>query len=152
MTATRALARDDIMAMFLAAWNANTPAICTTVPPIIWQGFEPSAPLPASFYWVRIAINTMVENQTTLCSTVGTEGQNRYTASGIVVIQLFCPRSIAGSYQTGGLLAQVARNAFRGKESPNGVWFRNATVKDVSPEDAYWRFNMTCNFVYDDIG
>jgi len=145
-------ATDEMKALFLAAWNAETAAIVTYVPEIRWQGVEKKALPDGSKYWVRFSKQTVTEEQSTLSNCEGLPGQKVYTASGLIFIQLFCPKSEENAQDLGGKLAAVARNAFRGKTTPGKVWFRNVRINELSPEDLYVRFNVVAEFEYDELG
>lgn len=152
MTTTYSEARNQINALFLAAWNAGSPAISTYIPEIRWKG-DAKRELPdGSKFWCRVSIQTVLEEQSTLSTCEGKPGQKRYTASGLVFVQIFCPKSDTQAYSKGGKLAEVARNGFRGKSTPGKVWFRNARINELDPEELYERFNVVTEFEYDELG
>ncbi|AEX56100.1 minor tail protein [Burkholderia phage vB_BceS_KL1] len=152
MTTTHSEARNEINALFNTAWNANAGALAGYVPNIEWQGKQPRETPDSSKYWARVSIQTVLEEQTTLSTCEGKPGQKRYTASGLVFVQLFCPKSIVGSFEIGGKLAEVAKKAFRGKTTPGKVWFRNVRINELDPEDLYYRYNVVTEFEYDELG
>ena len=152
MSATYQQARDAMFTLFYLAWTSNAPAIVGSVPEIRWQGKEVAAKPPVDNYWCRVSASNVGEPQGSLQSSVASPGNRRYNAQGILVIELFCPMSVSDSHVKGEDLAVVARDAFKGKETSNGVWFRNATIKArPASEDAY-RFNIVVEYEYDDIG
>ncbi len=149
MTATFDQAKDQIFKLFYDAWKANTTAIVGYVPEVRWVGVEKPERPDASKYWVRVSKQVVGEEQTTLSDGV----TKRFTAYGIVFVQLFCPKSEAKETKHGEKLAVVARNAFRGKTTPGKVVFRNARINDgLAPEEQYYRFNIVAEFEYDDLG
>lgn len=152
MTTTRSEARNEINGLFLAAWNANAAAIVGYVPNVEWQGVQPRTTPDPSKYWARVSMQTVFEEQTTLSTCEGKPGQKRYTASGLVFVQLFCPKSLGQAFELGGELAEVAKKAFRGKSTPGKVWFRNARINEIDPEDLYYRYNVVTEFEYDELG
>lgn len=152
MTTTRSEARNEINGLFLAAWNAGAGALAGYVPEIEWQGRQPRNTPDGSKFWARVSMQTVFEEQTTLSTCEGKPGQKRYTASGLVFVQLFCPKSNTQAFEIGGKLAEVARNAFRGKSTPGKVWFRNARINELDPEELYYRFNVVTEFEYDELG
>jgi hypothetical protein len=44
---------------------------------------------------------------------------------------------------------RVIEDAFAGKRSPNGVWFRNPTTSDVGTDRTWYVMTFTTNFLYD---
>lgn len=144
MSTTYPEALDAMRARFLAGWNAGTPAIVGTAPLIRWQGRESESDTPnGGSYWVRFSSQTVEEPQRSL----GKEGTRLYDSCGLIFIQIFCPRTLPDSFENGRLLAQVARNIFRGQNS--GVWFRNARINDdLEPEQGWHRFNVVCEYEF----
>ena len=152
MTATYSEAVDAMFALFNAAWTAGAAAIVGTVPEIRWQGVEGPNKPPANGYWCMVGVQTVAEPQSTFKTGVEPLENRRYTAIGFLVVQLFCPMSDAQSAYKGRLLAELARNAFRGQETSNGVWFRNGRIEPLPPEENAHRFNIIVEYQYDDIG
>ena len=65
------------------------------------------------------------------------------------MIQLYCPKSILNSKDKGRQLATIAKNAYRGIQSD--VYFKNARIIDVDPEELYYRFNVIVDYSFDEI-
>lgn len=145
-------ARDEIFAVFNTAWQANAAAQAGYIPEVRWQGVQYREIPDGSKFWCRISKDNVFEEQTSLSTCVGTPGQRRYTASGLAIVQLFCPKSNTESFAIGQKLAKVAQDAFRGRSTGNGMWFRNVRIKELDPEETCFRFNVVAEFEYDDIG
>ena len=151
MSITYSQAVDEINTMFLNAWNANSNAIAGYIPEIRWEGNE-REPIPDNkLFWCRASIKSVLEQQASLANSVGIPGQRIFTAHGLVIVQLFCPKNVLNSLPVGRQLAGVAQNAFRGKASPGGVWFLNVTVKDFPQEENWYRLNVVAQYSYDEI-
>jgi hypothetical protein len=151
MTATYPQAIDDIFSLFLAAWQLATPDVVESVPEIRWQGAEQAELPDKSAYWCRVSTQTLFEEQSTL-NDVAQVGKKRYSNSGLVFVQLFCPMTDSQATEKGRALAVIARDAFRGQATSHGVWFRNARIVELPPEDDTYRFNVIAEYLYDDIG
>ncbi|WZB35692.1 tail terminator [Enterobacteria phage FtMidnight] len=145
-------ASDEINALFFAAWKDKAPAIVGYVPEVRWFGVEDSDLPDGSKFWARVSKQTVMEEQTSLSTCVGEPGKRRYTASGLVFVQLFCPKSVDKACELGERLAVVARNAFRGKTTPGKIWFRNVRINEIPPESLYFRFNIVAEFEYTENG
>ena len=145
-------ARDEIFTLFNTAWQAETGAVAGYVPEIRWQGVEYRDTPDGSKFWARVTKDTVLEEQTTLSTCEGKPGQKRYTASGLVFVQIFCPKSNTQAFAIGQKLAKIARNAFRGKTTPGKIWFRNVRINELDPEELYYRFNVVTEFEYDELG
>jgi len=152
MTATYVEAVDDIFGLFNSAWDSNAGSIVGSVPTVYWQGNEPAQTPGKDSFHVHVGTQTVIEQQTTFKTGVAPSENKRYTANGLVVIQLYCPMSVSDSMDKGRQLAVLARNAFRGKESANNVWFRNVRINELPAEDDYYRLNIIADFEYDDLG
>lgn len=152
MTATYPQAVDAMFKLFNDAWNAGAAAIVGSVPHVRWPDVEEPAKPITDAYWCRVSLNTILEGQTTLKVGVAPSENRRYTSTGLLFVQLFCPMSDAQAADKGRQLAVLARNAFRGNETSNGVWFRNARIVPLAPEENAYRFNIVVEYEYDDIG
>jgi len=137
----------DIFGLFNTAWVAKTTAIVGYVPPVRWPGIEQPTTPDRSKFWARVSQKTSNESQTTLRN--GDNGQ-RYTNRGTLYVQIFCPVSESGSISKGRKLAEVARDAFRGKHSLNGVWFRNAKIVEMPTEQDWFAFTAQVDYIYDE--
>jgi hypothetical protein len=144
---------DAIFALFNTAWAGDTTAIVGSVPDIRWAGVEEPDKPPMNAFWCRVStITTTPEKQTALRIGVAPSQNRRYTSSGIVFVQIFCPMSVADAMNKGRKLAELARNAFRGKETANNVWFRDMRIDPLAPEDEFYRFNVSVEYEFDEIG
>lgn len=149
MTTTYSGATDEICGAFWQAWNAaEVSSLIGYIPDVRWPLVEEPAQPDSSKFWVRVSIQTVFEEQTALA---GNDLKRRYTASGLVFVQLFCPKSVSNSGQNGRTLAEIARAAFRGKSTPNKVWFKNVRINELSPENLFHRFNVVAEFEYDEV-
>jgi len=147
MSLTYAQAIDEIFARFNQVWQTETLSILTDVPEIRWQGVEAPEKPPNNLYWVRVSQETIGEQQITLRNP--SCGQ-RYRTDGILVAQLFCPRSDSRAMEIGRSLSTIAKNAFRAYKTEGGVWFRNSSVSELEPEDKWIRFNISVLYQYDE--
>jgi hypothetical protein len=153
LSATYKQARDEMLALFNAAWSVETLTVLDEIPEIRWQGKEKKELPSREDFWCRISTQSVYESQITLSENVTELGSRRYESSGLVFVQIFCPKVKKDSYEKGILLAEIAKNAFRGKKtSPGNVWFRNVRINNVEPEELWYRFNVIAEFEYDEIG
>ena len=137
----------EINKIFNDKWIAESSVIATYVPEIRWNGIEKVNPPDSSKFWVYHSVYNVSDEQKTLSNNV--IGGKRYQCEGIVLIQLFCPKSILNSKDKGRKLASIARNAYRSVQSE--VDFKNATIKDIDPEELYYRFNVVVDYSFDEI-
>jgi hypothetical protein len=140
MSLTKAQARDAIAALFKAAVDAynlaNNPDI-----EIFWEDVE-KAEKDAKGAHFRAFIKHTDADQMTL----GGVGSRRFMRAGIVTIQVMTP--FGDGFTLAETLGTVARNAFEGVSTPNGVWFRRTSVKDIGKTGGYQQTNVVANFEY----
>lgn len=151
MTLTTPQAIDEMYGLFNEAWQAGSSAIVGSVPQVRWDGIEEDTPPPVDAYWCRVSIEEIAAPQTTLKSGIAPDEAQRYTATGLLFVQLFCPKSDAEAKAKGERLAELARNAFRGVETPGGVWFRNPRATPIPSQGNALRFNVVVEYEYDSI-
>lgn len=78
--------------------------------------------------------------------TLGPVGKRRFQRMGVAVVQVMTP--FGDGFTLADTLGTVARNAYEGVSTPNGVWFRRTTVKEVGKTGNYIQVNVTTNFEY----
>lgn len=144
-------ALDEMFSLFYEAWQNGTTAIVGSVPEVRWPGKEEAAPPPVDSYWCRVSTQEVDAQQSTLKSGIAPNEAQRYTSVGLLFVQLFCPMSDAEAKTKGDALAELVRNAFRGVETPGGVWFRNPRATPLSPQDNAYRFNIVVDYEYDSV-
>lgn len=142
----------EMARVFKAAWDSGTPAVAGYIPNVEWYGLETPDKVDRSQFWARFSTQHIYDEQSTLSDYVAEPFRKRYTGSGLVFIQLFMPKTIDNAVIKGRRLAKVARNAFRGKKTPGGIWFRNARINDVPAEDLFYRLNVVTEYEFDEIG
>lgn len=148
MTTNYVSAVDQMFALFNVAFSANAPAVVGYMPDIRWQGINEGTTPNAAKYWCRVSQQTVIEEQTALADD---NGKKRYTASGLIFVQLFCPIADVEASPKGRLLAVIARNAFRGKTTSGKVWFRNVRINELPNQESAVRFNVVAEYEYDEI-
>lgn len=104
----------------------------------------PGDPPTSEVLWARASVQHATGAQTSLASDIGTR---RFTATGLVWVQVFAP---AGDGSTEALTAaQSIVNAYR--VARMSVLFRNVTLIEMGRDGAFSRVDVKANFEYDDI-
>ena len=163
MTLTYDAAVDEMFGQFRAAWIAGSAAIVGYVPEVRWPGVEPKNPdgslkKPESDkYWARVSQQGVDDEQTSLSACVesneigATLPASRFTAIGLLFVQLFCPKTDPQGVELGRKLASLSQRAYRGKKTSGGVWFRNVRIIEVEDEELWHRFNVVAEYEYDEV-
>lgn len=136
---------------FNTAWLAQSAAIAGYVPEIRWDGFEVPTPPDGTKFWVLHSVQNVKELQTTLSNNVATPGAKRYTSLGLVIMQFYMPKNVANAKDTGRNLAMIAKNAYRGKNTTTGIWFRNTRIVDLPTFEDWYRLNVISEYQYDEL-
>jgi hypothetical protein len=55
----------------------------------------------------------------------------KYTATGMLGVQILCPKNVAKAYVYGRLLARLVQKAFRNPPSGGSVWYRDQRIIEV---------------------
>ncbi len=141
-------ARDEILGLFKAAWDANTPVLNgSVVVPVQWPGGAVYEPPDATKPFARIKIQEGPSPQ----RTFGRPGQRRFTRPGLVTVQVFAPVSVGGGLSLGSNLATIARNAYEGIGTASGLFFRNCRIQEIGNSGAWEQINVTAEFEYDEV-
>lgn len=151
MPATYQQAIDEMYTILDTSINASSTAIVGYIPTIYWPGDKPVDNVDGSKFWLRVAVQTLLNPQATFSNDVGAANQRRYTSKGILIFQVFCPQSVDSSYVLGQRLAILIRDSYRRVTTPGGVWFSNARIKEIPSEEIFYRFNVIVDFQFDDI-
>jgi len=150
MSLTYSEAVDEMFALFLTAWNAGSSAIAGYIPEIRWQGKEDPSTPDSSKFWCRVSVQSVFEEQAGV-SALPSVGKRRYESSGLLFVQIFCPKSKADSFAVGRKLAELAKATYRGKTTPCKVIFQNVRINELPIENLSYRFNVIAEYEYDEI-
>ena len=156
MTSTYIEAYNEMVKMLNDAWTTGTPAITTYIPDINWQGNEYEGEQFVDKYYATFEVQVVDEVQKTLQGSLDGNGARRYNNIGVVIIDIYAPISISNHMLKLRELSVVARNAFRGKESPSGVVFYNAKFVEAGLATAasssnFYKSVVTAEYSFDDI-
>ena len=139
-------ARDQICERFNMHWQTNAAGIVGYIPEIRFPRIVYKTPIDPSVHWGRLSLQTVNSEQVAF----GCNGKKRYNEIGLVFVQLFGPISEIEAGEQQDKFAQIARAAFRGANVPGAVWFRNARINDLDPEDQMLRLNVVAEYEYNE--
>lgn len=139
MLSTFTEARDDILGMVKTAWA--TAGSYTLLYDDI-KGVIPTTAVP----FARAIVRHNTGRQSSLSGGLGTK---KFTRQGVLSIQIF---SVSGTgLQSADSLCKIMMDAFEGKASPNGVWFRNARINEIGADGFWFQTNVIIEFEYEEI-
>lgn len=146
-----AQARDSMALILRDAWAvADWAALgLAEPPPIIWQGRGADAkPDLDGPYIIWMAKHASMP-QSGFSNEIG---EVKYSSVGVIVIQCKAPLLPGNGFEVAEQMAIIARNAYRGKQTPDCIWFRNARIEEVGPDAGWYLFNTFVEFDYDEVG
>lgn len=150
---TIAQARDDILTLFYAAWTATGSASENLS--LLFTDSKEEIPRtndsngnPIS--WARITIQHVTGRQGALRGNPqGLPNTTPWTRTGLVTVQVFTPLGLGLSI--GDSLYKIVLDAFEGKKTSLGVWFRNVRLNEIGPDGTWYQSNILAEFEYDEI-
>lgn len=145
---TAAVAIADMTLMFKTAWDADPATtglavLYDNVPGEAPTGFDANGnPLGYARFMIRHATGSCI-------SLADANGIHRYEHMGVLIVQTY---TFTGSgITTPILVAEVVKNAFEGKSSPNNVRFRNARYNQIGTDGNHFEVDVLVDFEYDEI-
>lgn len=148
MPCSTAEARDEINTLFWDAWRTEAPKACDgEVPDVLWEAGERVGEPRSDKPWARVSIH----HNDSLQRTFGGEGDRRFERLGLVSVQVFVPTSIEQGTELLEALADIGRNAYEGKATSCGAWFRNVRFQEFQPSEPWLRMDVVAEFTYDEL-
>lgn len=139
MSVTYSEAIDGAFALFRNAWIAGAGNIIVAPDEFIleprYMRVENAQDLPSpGKYWTRLSYTSQGEDH----AAVG----NRLFAGEILFSQqIFCPKISKGVLNKGRALAELGKNAIRGKGIMNGAaFFRRVEINELPPDNNWVQF------------
>lgn len=125
---------DDILAM-------TTEALVPSGFKIFYEGVADDRDTSNDPFF-RVYVRHLTSGQRTLGGT----GHRMFGRNGILTVQIYIP--IANGLQESYQLGKVVIDAFEGKSSPNGVWFRRTRINEVGKDGMFHLTNAIVDFEY----
>ncbi len=138
MSLTYDQAVDEILVMLKASWD-------TTGYPVIYENVAADQPSTITPYLV-VTLRHATGEQASLAND---NGVKRFRRDGLCVAQIRVPagEGLSNAYS----LAKIVGDAFEGKASPGGIWFRDIRINEVGPDGEWFQINTLFNFTYDEV-
>jgi len=140
MTTTTEIARDEMMAAVVAALEPFSVDMR-------WQGKDKPNPPNGELPYTFTAITTALEGQASL---TGAFSKTRWNSQGTIMVQCYAPLNL-GSIDAAMAMALAVKRYFRKLSTPGGVWFRNASAKEIGVSTSWYQVNFTATFTFDEI-
>lgn len=132
MSLTFTAARDEILTLFYTAWVAHPDALQL----FFWDVRHDS---PESTPFARIILRHAEGNNDGITN-------KRFERSGVAIVQIFT--LFGEGLSKSDILSKVAADAFQGKATPGGVWFRNVRLNEIGQDGEFFQVNILADFSY----
>lgn len=142
----RIQARDEMLSALHQALQDNATGAVGYIPQVVYEDVGDPEAMPQDKAWLRAAVRHNSGRQRSL----GETGGRRFERVGIVLVQLFVPRG-AERVTIEDKLAKIATDAFEGKHTLGGVWFRAVRASEVGPDGPWNQTNIVAEFTYDEL-
>ncbi len=138
MSLTHEAAVDELTTVITDAWTPTTHLIILPDE----DKDKPATQTP----WAQVVIRHAGGGQRTLS---GNSNSRMFNRIGIAIIMVFTP--IGNGLQESYQLAKVLTDAFEGKSTPGGMWFREVRIDEIGRSGTYQQLNVIAEFTYDEI-
>lgn len=139
---------DELLGLFKAHWDAETPALNGGSPVHVeWPGVDSGSPPPPDKPYARVRVRHTSSQQLTF----GPVGSRRFNRPGFVTVQVFAPLTRGFGLTFAENLAIIARDAYEGRGTASGIWFRRSTVQDIGEDGTWHQMNVVVEFEYDEM-
>lgn len=137
---------DDMTKRLNDIWAANSITIVGTAPKILFPSkVETAKDIPADDFWARFWKTNDAATQRSLSRPA------IFTTTGMLFVQIFAPASLKQAAIQGRALAMLARDAYRGITTPNGVWYRDVLIREMLPEPKWFPYRVSARYSFDEV-
>ena len=138
MAATQETATDEILALFKGVWDLTSLIA-------VYENVKGAVPTSQDA-WTRPSIRHGAPGPQSL---TGANATSLYSRKGVFTVSLFIPNG--HGLTLGYTLGKSILDAYDGKKTASGVWFRNGRNVEVGPSGEWYMFNVIVEFEYDEI-
>lgn len=129
-------ARDEILTLFKTAWDAQA-----TAPPLYYWDTEQSDPVNDDT-WARITVRHNIGANDAISNRI-------FRREGTITVQIFT--RFGEGLVNADATAKVAVDAFQGKSTPGGVWFRNVRYTEIGQDGDWFQTQVLADFEYNEV-
>ncbi len=137
MAATQEAATDEILSLFKGVWD-STSLIA------VYENVKGAVPT-AQAAWARPVVRHGPPGPQSL---TGANATQLFSRKGVFTVSLFIPNG--HGLTLGYTLGKSILDAYDGKKTSSGVWFRNGMNAEVGPSGEWYMFNVSVEFEYDE--
>lgn len=120
------------------------------IPRIVWQAVETRTLTDSGEHWLRVSSQNLLKRQKSLTGGRNQSVGTHYTTQGLFRVELYFSKSAFQSTDMDNLNLIVERCFIQGND-PCGVWFRNAIIVDMEPEENYFRSLVMADYEFESV-
>jgi hypothetical protein len=122
----------------------------TYIPEIKWDNVELTNVNDKGVHWLRFSSQNHLKRQSSFTGGRQQAVGTRYTTKGLVRVEIYFSKS---AYQTEDCdnLNLIVERCFVQANTGCGVWFRNAVIVDLDPEENFFRSSVLAEYEYDSV-
>lgn len=152
MPATYETAIDEVYGPALTALGPNsaTSAFLTYDIDLRWEGKEKTTKPDPTKLWVRCSQQNVTNKQVSMSESVSGPSKRRYEGNGLLFVQLFAPM-VDGGMDKLKKVASIVQDAYRGRQTANGVVFSHVRINELPNDGKSYRANVVAEYSYDTI-
>lgn len=145
MATTATAAIDEMFETVKTVFDSVAAPLLGYDPDVRWPGVPVAAKPDRSKFWSRVSSQLVTDEQSALANA----SQLRlFEATGMLYVQLFCPRNIGGSIDSGRSIAIALQTALRKASPDNEVWYRKAKSVELPEDDASYPILVSVQYTY----
>lgn len=110
-----------------------------------YDGKDSHTPPDVQSSWIYATVRHASGGQAALA---GAGGVRRWNRAGTLIVQCFAPLNKKGR-EVAMSIAVALRDHIQSLQTSGGVWFTNATFREVGVSDAWYQVNFSATFSYD---
>lgn len=135
---------DTMYGVFKAAWDTGASPIMGYLPDVEYDEPDEEGHAPIKQAFARLSVRNVAEGQLAMGNC---EGHTKlYETLGLLIIQVFVPKSDNTGVVRGRALAVLVRDAYRTAGVGGEVWFKNATIREQPPGKRWRQFNINVEY------
>jgi hypothetical protein len=91
-----------------------------------------------------------VQHANSAQATLADESSKKvFTRNGVLTVQIFTVYGIG--LTKSDALVKIVQDAFEGKATLNGIWFRNVRASEIGQDGEWHQTNVLVEFIYDEV-
>lgn len=142
---------NDMFAHVKASWELSAVQVYGDLIELRYQGVEADKIPDVMKPWGRVTVRTGTYKRACV-GMLGNSGAIRHRSSGVLQVEIWAPKTVAGSFNKAQSLAGKLKNQLLGMRTANGVELHEAGIDDFYYMDLQWyRVAVVAKYQFDEI-